>query len=391
MDVTYAITMAAVRLHPLLAVLASLLLGLGAAASSAAAATPTPAPGVDITQPLGQVLSRVDDARVPTPNSLAISAKYRGLAYVMNQEGAPIVFVIQLSTGNVVGTTILSGTTANKPLALAVHDGRLWIADLGDEKGTRFGGTIYSIPEPGRGARQATPRAYRVTFGGLSSDIHGLLVEPKSGQKYLVSSNDLGEGTFWKLPESLQSTVANRAAPEAKTVTSGATDGAFTPNGRKVLVLADDEIRLFDAATWQEEVVVLPNPDTVPNGRGIAVSPDGKSFYVISEPSGPEPAATVTEDRTTAPPTTEAGAADDAAVIAKFPLTRQLGGTATATDAGVRTPDIVPGAAQGVTLSPIAVGAVGAAVAAGLGWVVVRRIRQDRAVKTHHAKYGLDR
>jgi hypothetical protein len=369
--------MTAVRHHLLLATVASLLFGLGTA-STAIAASPTPAPGVEVTQPLGRVVSHVTDARVPTPNSLAISSKYRGLAYVMNQEGAPIVFVIQLSTGKVVGTTILSRTTTDKPLAMAVDDGRLWIADLGDTRGNRFGGTIYSIAEPGRGARQTTPRSYDVTFGGLSSDIHGLLIEPKSDQKYLMSRNSLGEGTFWKLPRTLQSTFANRAVPESKTVTPEATDATFTPNGRKVLVLADEQIRLFDAKTWEEEVVVLPNPDTVPNGRGIAVSPDATAFYVISEGTAPEPSAS---------PSPEPGPATNDAVIAKFPLTRQLGGVA-ADEGGSTAPTIGRGTTKVVTVNPIAAGAIGVALVVGFGWLVMRRIRRDRIAKEHHAKFG---
>lgn len=380
--------MKAVRHHVLLATVASVLFGLGTA-STAIAATPTPAPGVEITQPLGQVLSHVTDARVPTPNSLAISAKYRGLAYVMNQEGAPIVFVIQLSTGKVVGTTILSRTTTDKPLAMAVDHGRLWIADLGDTKGNRFGGTIYSIAEPARGAHQATPRRYGVTFGGLSSDIHGLLIEPKSDQKYLVSRNNLGEGTFWKLPRTLQSTFANRAVPESKTVTAGATDAAFTPNGQKVLVLADEQIRLFDAKTWEEEVVVLPNPDTVPNGRGIAVSPDATAFYVISEGSAPAPTTAPTSRPTEggANPSAEPGPATNDAVIAKFPLTKQLGGVAP-DEGGSTTPNIGGGTTKVVTLNPIVVGTIGVALAVGFAWLVMRRIQRDRLAKEHHEKFG---
>ena len=380
--------MTAVRPHLLLATVASLLLGI-ASTSTATAASPTPPAGVEITQPLGRVLSHVTDARVPTPNSLAISAKYRGLAYVMNQEGAPIVFVIQLSTGKVVGTTILSRTTTDKPLGMAVDDGRLWIADLGDTRGNRFGGTIYSIPEPGRGARQATPRSYDVTFGGLSSDIHGLLIEPKSDQTYLVSRNELGEGTFWKLPETLQLTFANRAVPESKTVTAGATDAAFTPNGRKVLVLADEQIRLFDATTWEEEVVVLPNPDTVPKGRGIAVSPDGTAFYVICESATPEPTTGPTGGTgdATASPSAPSTAATIDAVIAKFPLTKQLGGVAT-DEGDSAAPRAAGGTTKGVTLDPIVVGAGAVALAAGLAWLVVRRIRRDRIAKEHHEKFG---
>lgn len=333
----------------------------------ATAATPTPVPGVQVTQPSGAVVSRVTDARVSSPNSLAISSKNPGLAYVMNQEGAPVVFVIQLSTGKVVGTTVLSGTETDKPRAMAVAGGRLWIADLGDSRRERFGGTIYSVAEPGRGARQATPRSYPVTFGGLASDINGLLIEPRSDQMYLVSRSQLAEGTFWKLPDPLRAGAANRAVPEAKTVTADATDAVFTPNGRKVLVLTDKEVRAFDPRTWEETAIVLPKPGTVPNGRGIAVSPDAKSFYVVSEPGTG---------------TTAAGGS----VIAKFPLTRQLGGVGVAAeprDAAAASGTAGP---KTVTVSPAVVVPLAVLVAAGMILVVVRRVRLDRRAAKAHAE-----
>lgn len=372
--------MAAVPPHPRVV---ALLLVLGVAFGVAA-----PAVGAEVPAPSGRVLSHVTDARVTAPNSLAISTTYRGLAYLMNQEGPPIVFVVELSTGQVVGTTTLLRTTTKKPLAMAVGDGRLWIADLGDSKGDRFGGTIYSIDEPGRGARQDTPTSYRVTFGGLSSDIHGLLVKPKTNQLYLVSHTDLGEGTFWKLPEPLQPTidnriVQNRAEPVAKTATTGATDAVFTPNGKKVLILADQQIRLFDAATWSEEVVVLPNTGTVPNGRGIAVAPNAQAFYVVSEP-------------------TDTAATNDS-VISTFPLTKELGGTApgrttsggkadggpeAGRDDGLNSAPAGKPVVKLVHVSPVLVGAGALAVVGGLGWLVLRRLREDRVVKAHQQRYG---
>jgi hypothetical protein len=350
--------------------------------SAASAATPTPAAGVEVTQPIGEVLSQVNDGRVLTPNSIALSAKYRGLAYVMNQEGAPVVYVIQLSTGKVVGTTVLSGVTLDKPLGMAVDGGRLWIADLGDRRSNRFGGTIYRITEPPRGSRQATPTEYPVSFGGLASDINGLIIEPKSNQMYLVSRNDLANGTFWKLPRTLRAGIVNRALPESRTVTPGATDAAFTPNGSKVLVLADKDVRVFNARTWEEEVIVLPNPDTIPNGRGIAVAPDSTAFYVISEPST---AATTTGTTATPRPDDQS---DDGVVISKFPLIKELGGVGVANETGGTAPATEPDTRKGLTLSPLVVGAGSIAVVAALAALVAMRIKRDRAVVAHNEKYG---
>lgn len=369
-----------------LSILSSVLFPL-CAASAASAVPTTPPPGVEVTQPSGVILSHVTDARVISPNSLALSEKYRGLAYVLNQEGAPVVFVIELTTGRVVGTTVLGTTELKKPLAVAVDDGKLWIADLGDRKGTRLGGTLYRIYEPGRGAKQVTPTSYPVSFGGLSSNINGLMIQPKTHQMYLVSRNDLGNGTFWKLPERLSSTYANRAVPAAKTVPPHATDAAFTPNGTKALVLADKDVRVFNPKTWDQEAIVLPNPTTIPNGRGLAMAPDGTAFYVISE--NPAAAAAAIPGSTTAPPSGAVDAASQGAVISKFPLTKQIGGIGVATEEGDTAPTVPQQqAGKGVALSPMAVGALLIAVAAGVGWAVTKRVQRDRAAIAHAEKYG---
>ena len=287
-------------------VLVGLSLGIVAAASVASAATPTPSPAaksaVAVADPSGRVLSRIQDRRIIAPSSLAVSPKDPTIGYTMNDEGTGVLYAIQLTTGTVVGTTILYGVIAKKVVGMAVSEGKLWIADVGDLRLNRFGGMLYSLDEPGRTSSQVTPDKYQVSYGGISKNMNALFINPKTGERFLADRNATAAGTVWKLPRPLSAVGINRATQVADTFPLDTTDAAFTPNGKKVIVVTDKDLHIFNSSDWSEELVVLANPGTIDNGRGVSPSPDAKSFYVVNEALN--------------------------GVIAQFPLTKAEGGTA---------------------------------------------------------------
>ena len=61
------------------------------------------------------------------------------------------VFAIRISTGKVVGTTSIRGATWLDTEALALRDGTLWVADTGDNAGSRIDAALYALDEPGPG------------------------------------------------------------------------------------------------------------------------------------------------------------------------------------------------------------------------------------------------
>lgn len=341
-----------VRRFRILSALVVPLIILAAAALPGSAATVTPNPAetsVNVTGPVGLVVSHLGDRRLTAPSSLAISAKNPDIAYTMNDEGTGVVYSFELATGRVVGTTILYGTTVKKAVGMVVDDGKLWIADVGDRNLNRFGGMIYSIDEPESGTHQVTPRAYQVWYGGDSQNMQTLLVNPKTHTMYLASRNDVGSGTLWRLPNPLSSTLAiNRATQVADSITPAATDGAFTPNASRVLILTDKDIHVFDPRSWKELAVLLPTEGTVDRGRGLAMSPDATSFYTINEAVG--------------------------SAISKFALTKAEGGVATSTEV---TPTATAPRRSSVAVSPVLV--YGGLIALGVVLVLAIRRTQQKA------------
>ena len=130
-------------------------------------------------------MSSIVDPRITESSSLAISARFPGIAYTANDEGKAVVYAIDIASGETVGTTKLKKVPFVDPEAMAVDpQGTLWLADVGDNKKRRSSVVIHAFPEPGPGNHKVTPayswpadqfaelldRAGLVTFARLLHD-----------------------------------------------------------------------------------------------------------------------------------------------------------------------------------------------------------------------------
>ena len=104
----------------------------------------------------------VRDNRVSESSALAVSPRDPELLHTVNDSGHdPVVYTVDRTSGDVVGTTLLGGLDPDTldPEAIAVDpDGRLWVADTGDNVHRRTDVALYAVRAPGRGATRASPR-----------------------------------------------------------------------------------------------------------------------------------------------------------------------------------------------------------------------------------------
>ena len=231
------------------------------------------------------VVSTMTDPRITESSGLVLSNRHSDLAYTINDSGnAPLVFAIRVSTGEVVGTTKVTGGTLVDTEALSIDsDGNLWIADTGDNNSSRNDAALYSLPEPGEGDHTVSARRYRVGYSNGPQDVETLIINPKTNKKYLVSKGLFG-GEVYPLPESLKGDVENSLAPQAGEVPLLLTDGAFTPDGRYAVLRSYIAIHVFDVTTWHQ-VRTEPLPYQK-QGETLAMESAGDSFLVGSEGVG---------------------------------------------------------------------------------------------------------
>ena len=242
--------------------------------------------------------SSITDKRVTESSSLAISDRYDGVAYTANDEHKPIVYAIDIRSGQVVGTTQLNVSKLGDPEALAIdRKGTLWLADLGDNFENRSDTAIYAFPEAGPGKCTAKAVRYPITYSdNRSHNVETLLVNPVSGAKYLVSKVRDKGGTLFALPASLKPDVPNVAKDLGKPMPKRVSDGTFTPDGARALIRDESRIYVLNPRSWT--IVQTVTAPRVLQGESVAFEPGELAFLTGSE-GNPSPLIWVGFDQST--------------------------------------------------------------------------------------------
>ncbi|HEX3221176.1 MAG TPA: hypothetical protein VHR35_01300 [Nocardioides sp.] len=245
-----------------------LLAGLAVAGSFALGVASTPG------APHGTRVLTFDDPAIVESSDLIVD---RGLFVTTNDSGdTGRVFVVD-RTGRTVGLTHWSdGPTDVEALAPA-GAGEVWVGDIGDNEGRRSSITVAKVPV-GRGDRDVHATTYRLAYPDGGTDAETLLCDPVTGRLYVATKNVFG-GVLYAAPEEMSASSTNPLKPVGR-VLPVATDGAFFPDGRHLVVRDYTSAVIY---TWPSlQPVGSFDLPAQRQGEGIAVAADG-SVYVSSE------------------------------------------------------------------------------------------------------------
>ncbi|WP_340536977.1 hypothetical protein [Nocardioides sp. GXZ039] len=244
-----------------------------------------------------------------------------GLFTTVNDSGDRArVFTVDPDSGDTVGVTTWSpdedGPADIEALAPA-GDGQVWVGDIGDNLGSRDRVSVVKVPV-GRGDRAVDVTEYELTYP--AQDAESLLADPVTGRLVVLGKGIFG-GEVLLGPRELDADRPNRMR-SVGVVRSIATDGAFFPDGRHLIVRGYGSANVY---TWPalEEVGRFDLPGQE-QGEGIAVDEDGAVFLStegvrsdvlrvrlparIARAMAPEPAPTPTDGTSaTGEPTADAG------------------------------------------------------------------------------------
>jgi len=305
----------------------------------------------------------IRDARIPESSALASSTQHRGLVYTINDSGHDaMVFVVEAATGRVRATTTLAGVAATDTEALAIGpDGRLYVADIGDNEGSRKTVALYALPQPGRTDSVVRPTTYAVRYSDGPHDAEALVPVPGTSRLAIVTK-DLLSGSVYLLPTDLSSDETNVAKPVAGVTVPGlVTDGSALSNRRTVLVRTYAEAVFYRMPGWRRVAAIsLPIQR---QGESLAVV-DASRLLVGTE-GLPSPLIEVPLSR---------------AVLNR--LHARPAGTSTPAAAPPSSPGTAPGRGAGAvepdpTWPTWVVGAT--TVALGGAWLWVRRSQRNRS------------
>jgi hypothetical protein len=223
----------------------------------------------------GDVVTHFEDPAIVESSGLAV---VDGLLVTTNDSGdSGRVFAVDPATGQTVGVTAWSAEPDDVEALAPAGDGEVWVGDIGDNVADRDSVSVARVPI-GRQSADVDVPSYELVYPEGPRDAESLLVDPATGRLYVISKGVLG-GAVYAAPERLSARKPNRLE-EIGPVLGIATDAAFFPDGRHVIVRSYSEAAVY---SWPdlEEVGRFGLPQQQ-QGEGIAVADDG-TIYVSSE------------------------------------------------------------------------------------------------------------
>jgi hypothetical protein len=229
----------------------------------------------------GHLLFRIHDPRITESSSLMVSAVQPDVVYTADDSGdGAYIYSIDMGTGDTVGVATLVGVHPQDVEAIAPGpNDTLYFADIGDNAAQRTNVTVYWFTQPGPGDTTITDwHSARLKYPGGARDAETILVDPSSGDLYVVSKQ-IFAGTIYRAPQRLSKDHVNhlRAVGSAPSVV---TDGAFLPDGLVVL-RTYGQAELFDPAGWQASTATKLPPQQ--QGESIAAIPGSSQVLIGTE------------------------------------------------------------------------------------------------------------
>ncbi len=254
-------------------------LGIGAGVVLLATAAAPSYAGTEQTAE-SRIIFHINVDRITESSSLAVSTVHPGLVYTTNDSGdGPYVYVLNRS-GQLVGTTTLSGVTPVDIEALSAgKDGSLIVADIGDNNGKRSSVPVYKIPQPDAGDHTVTPTKVSLTYSDGPRNAESVVYDPASGRLIVVSKLLMG-GRIYQTPPKAFSQPTAVLSPVADAPMMS-TDASLLPGHAAIVVRTyrDAVIYHYPGFTYWADLD-LP---TQQMGESIAWVPGGKAVWVGSE------------------------------------------------------------------------------------------------------------
>lgn len=206
----------------------------------------------------------------------ALTPLGRGLYATTNDSGdSGRVFTVD-SRGDTVGMTHWAADPVDVEGLAPAGRGHVWVGDIGDNNSVWDSIRIAKVPV-GRGDRAVSPVVYELVYPDGPHNAESLLAHPDG--RVFVATKDWGGGSLYAVPKHLHPDRPNRLK-EVAPVIPMATDGAFFPDGKHVVVRGYYSATIYDWPSM-DRVGSFRAPDQE-QGEAIGVTRSGE-IVVTSE------------------------------------------------------------------------------------------------------------
>ena len=217
----------------------------------------------------------IKDSRVVESSGLARDTA-AGLYWTVNDSGASGAAYGVQPNGKIRGSLNYRAQPQDVE-AIAVHDDRLYLGDIGDNNEQRDFVRVYFFDHPRANGLTVDYRAYDFRYPDGAHDAETLLVNGK-GRLFIVTK--AGKGGIYAAPKKPSRNGVN----DLKRVGSAPaliTDGTFLPGDERIALLSYDSVRVIDADTYK--TVATARIPRQPQAESMTVSLDEESLLVGSE------------------------------------------------------------------------------------------------------------
>jgi hypothetical protein len=239
----------------------------------------------------------VDSPELDEISGAAVSRDHEGVIWVHNDSGSDAeVFAID-AAGTELGRVSLPDLSARDWEDMALGPGPdpardyLYLADIGDNRGTRDEVLIHRIPEPDPAAELVMGgETLHVTYPGGPAEAETLLVDPVSGDMLIVGKAISGQTPVHALPGN-----ADWSLPQVATYQGEIGLGTFAvatggdAGVNVILIRTYDEVFMWERRPGEDLAASLASPRCrvasvdETQGEAIALVPDETSFFTVSE------------------------------------------------------------------------------------------------------------
>ncbi len=222
------------------------------------------------------VAFRIKDARITESSGLAVD-RAGNVYWTINDSGdRGVAYGLGLD-GKVQGTLNFRAQPIDVE-AIAVHEDRLYVADVGDNNAQRNSVRVFYFSNPRANGLTVSYHAYDFRYPDGPHNAETLLVND-SGRLFIVTKDDK-EGAVYAAPRKPKRQGVNdlkkvgSAPPEV-------TDGTFLPDGERIALLTYTSIDVVDASSYK--VVASADIPHQPQAESLTMSMDQQSLLVGSE------------------------------------------------------------------------------------------------------------
>lgn len=241
---------------------------------------------------------RLPDA-VRETSGLAVSGANEGVLWTHNDRGHDPVLHAISAEGTLLGSVTVSGALLidweDIDAAPCASGTCLYIADIGDNDGSRESITIYEVPEPSPDDRSTVAaRALHARYPDRPHNAESMFV--LGGDLYVVTKGDDGPIAVYRLPKAqhgqpgavLERVREAMVRPESRT--DRVTGASASPDGRSVAIRSYGSLYIYAAEA------LVGGGETAPlvidlrqlgesQGEGVAIRDDG-TVWLSSEAEG---------------------------------------------------------------------------------------------------------